>query len=70
MKQSNINIGIPQGTYEPKEIEPWIKDEETDVRWLFYKDLINLLFDAKLITDSQRFHMLVNTRKKLGLRVV
>lgn len=70
MKQSNINIGIPQGTYEPKEIEPWIMDEETDARWLFYKDLINLLFDANLITDSQRFHMLVNARKKLGLRVV
>lgn len=70
MKQSNINIGVPLGTYDPTEIDPRIIEDETNPDWLFYRDVINALFKADLINDSTRFHMLLAVRKKLGLRVV
>lgn len=67
MEASNISLFSSGNLYEPKEISKRIIEEEANSDWLFYRDIINSLFKAKLISSKERYLMLLALRKELGL---
>ncbi len=67
MEASNISLFSSDNLYEPKEINKRIIEEEANSDWLFYRDIINSLFKAKLISSKERYLMLLALRKELGL---
>ena len=70
MEDKNITFTNENNLYEPDVIPDFIIDEETNPDWLFYKDVIDSLEEAKLITSNERFLMLLSIRKHLNLTVL
>lgn len=70
MEDKQITISNQNDIYDPAEMMQVVIKEETNKDWLFFRDLINGLRDDKIITENQRFSMLIQIRKELGLTVL
>jgi len=70
MEDKQITISNQNDIYDPVEMMQVVIKEETNKDWLFFRDLINGLRDDKIITENQRFSMLIQIRKELGLTVL
>jgi len=70
MEDKQITISNQNDIYDSAEIMQIVIAEETNKDWLFFRDLINGLRNDNIISENQRFSMLIEIRKELGLTVL